>query len=397
MKIKIKLAVCCLSLFAFVACGEKITVVGADGKEYESYQECCAAEDFEAAHLYLAKMENAARRSDGMEKALAVAKEEVFKQEALFLMSQDDEIAKKRILYLLKEEEENDNHISMLIDLAIENDDDEFVKTLANLYGNEADDRKLIKVYGYLFSKDKNNKTFLNNLIKKHRTNNQVSMLIDLAIENDDDEFVKTLAKLYRDGVGDQELEKVYDYLYSKDKKNEVFLNDLIKKHGTPKMILRTLIEQGRTQQIQEYASELSLDNEELLAMFAKKKNSVLTEMILGLLTPEEEYIEDRPSLGVTSYYWATDKNKFIQKCESYESSVSEYNQKCVRIMNIGIQCKNINLAQRAIAKMKSNITHREINPFNDYYRIKVATGDKSEIAEARKALDDAVRSGSFR
>lgn len=37
---------------------DKITVTGGDGKVYESYQECCAANDYEAAHLFLAKLQN---------------------------------------------------------------------------------------------------------------------------------------------------------------------------------------------------------------------------------------------------------------------------------------------------------------------------------------------------
>ena len=40
-------------------CGNNgITVTGGDGKVYESYQECCAANDYEAAHLFLAKIQN---------------------------------------------------------------------------------------------------------------------------------------------------------------------------------------------------------------------------------------------------------------------------------------------------------------------------------------------------
>ena len=65
--------------------------------------------------------------------------------------------------------------------------------------------------------------------------------------------------------------------------------------------------------------------------------------------------------------------------------------------MNIGIQCKNRNLAQRAIGKMKSNIFHKELDPRNEYYRIQVTTGDNSEIIAARKLLDDAARSGAFK
>jgi len=51
------LSFCCIAVFLLTACGsssskneeEKISVTGADGKEYTSYQEACRAEDFEAA------------------------------------------------------------------------------------------------------------------------------------------------------------------------------------------------------------------------------------------------------------------------------------------------------------------------------------------------------------
>lgn len=43
----------------------------------------------------------------------------------------------KRIIYLLKEEGGNDDHVSMLIDLAIENGDAELVKTLMGQYKTE--------------------------------------------------------------------------------------------------------------------------------------------------------------------------------------------------------------------------------------------------------------------
>lgn len=127
-------------------CGCGIKVKGADGTEYESYQECCAANDYEAAHKFLAKIQN----DDSGEYNYRDAKEYVFKKEALFLMSKGDDTAKKRIIYLLKEEGGNDDHVSMLIDLAIENGDAEFVKTLMGQYAKDIKDKefeKLIKFF----------------------------------------------------------------------------------------------------------------------------------------------------------------------------------------------------------------------------------------------------------
>lgn len=152
MKKTVFLAVCSLVTCMFLACGEKkITVKNADGTEYESYQECCAAQDFQAAHQYLAKLKNS--EVGGYDDA----EEYVFKQEALYLMSQGDDSAKKRILFLLKEEEgtqtsnrDIDDRISMLVDLAITNDDEEFAKLLATQF--KSSDR-LSRVISYFAEK----------------------------------------------------------------------------------------------------------------------------------------------------------------------------------------------------------------------------------------------------
>lgn len=122
MRIVKTLLACCIAILFLSACG-KISVKGTDGTVYNSYQECCAAQDFQAAHIFLTKMEQAG-------KSTYSAKEYIFKQEALFLMSQGDDNAKMRILYLIKEEGGSDDYIDMIIDLAIMNDDDKFVMSL---------------------------------------------------------------------------------------------------------------------------------------------------------------------------------------------------------------------------------------------------------------------------
>jgi len=136
-------------------CGCGISVKGADGTEYESYQECCAANDYDAAHLFLAKMKNnISQINESKDKrAYEEAKEYVFKKEALFLMSQGDDAAKKRIIYLLKEEGGNDDHVSMLIDLAIENGDAEFVKTLMGQYAKDIKDKEFEKLIKFFIEK----------------------------------------------------------------------------------------------------------------------------------------------------------------------------------------------------------------------------------------------------
>lgn len=123
-----------------------ITVTSADGQEYTSYQEACAANDFEAAHRYLTKMEN--MKAEGYSNA----KQYVFKKEALYLMSIGDDDAKKRIIYLLKEDENDKEIISMLIELAVVNDDAEFAITLVNQYNDGAIDNP--SIISYFISKN---------------------------------------------------------------------------------------------------------------------------------------------------------------------------------------------------------------------------------------------------
>jgi len=134
----------------------KKTVKGADGTVYEDYHECLAVQDFEAAHKFIEiMMKDVLSITDETKQQAAVAacldaRDEVLDQEARFLLSQGDESSKKRILYLLQEGESSpiDHLVSpfgnidasetrnfyrtyKLIDLAIANDDDEFLKTLA--------------------------------------------------------------------------------------------------------------------------------------------------------------------------------------------------------------------------------------------------------------------------
>lgn len=331
MKKVIFFVVCCVVVFLLTACGNKITVKGEDGTEYESYQECCAAQDFQAAHLFLAKLQN----DEDMKEILPEAKQYVFKQEALYLMSQDNDDAKKRILYLLKEEGGNDSNVSMLIDLAIENDDEAFVRTLVNQFTGNAYHDCLEKLYQYFSSKGiKENKDYLIGVFKN---NNDKNLILEIAFDTDDNQL------------------------------------------------------------IQEYASSISLYDKEIIKKLALKKKNSLSDIVLGLLSQRQNLFIDRPSLGVTSYYWAEDKRKFIDECVKYESSIQSYNQVCHQIMEIGIECKNLYLSRGAISRMKSNITHKELETKNDYYRISVTTGDKSDITAANKVLNDAINRRAFR
>ena len=113
----------CIAVFLLTACGsssskneeEKITVTGANGKEYTSYQEACRAEDFEAAHKYLdilydkylegygsASDYQSYRVQDVREKYHA-ALNAIFKQEMMVFASDGSEQSSDKIVYLLTE------------------------------------------------------------------------------------------------------------------------------------------------------------------------------------------------------------------------------------------------------------------------------------------------------
>ena len=331
--------VCALFVSLSLVSCSRITVKGENGQTFESYQECCAAQDFMAAHTYLAKMENAMGEDWDKIREYKTAREYVFKQEFLYLMSLGDETAKKRIIFLLKEEGKEEKNI-----------------------------------------------------------NNHIAMLIDLAIENDDIEFVKNLTKQYTIGVEDNNLKKIYNFLSEKEStNNKEFLINEFKRLNKGKLLISTGIDTNDKALIQEYATSISLNDEEIVTKLAKQNVNYMSDLVLSLLTDEQKYIDPLPSLGITSYYWSNEKKEFIEKCESYESDIRRFNQKCVKIMDIGIICKNIYLSRGVINKMKSNIKHNELSPKNDYYRINVTLGDNSDILAARKVLDDAIRKGTFR
>ena len=167
-----KVIIYIVAAIVFASCG-KITVTGANGTEYESVEECCAANDYEAAHRFLAKMKNELSRFDSeAKKKYDDARQHVFKQEALYLMSIGDEQSRKRIIYLLQELGSDNEICSTLINLSIGNDDDELVKKLANMYTSDAEsglpDEDIRKIMIYLCNKDaENNLDYINDFLTK--------------------------------------------------------------------------------------------------------------------------------------------------------------------------------------------------------------------------------------
>ena len=159
-------------------------VKGSSGVEYTSYEDACRDNDFVAAYKFI--------ELNGGDK------DYVFKHEALFLMSQYGEDAKKRLIYLLKQEGGGNHQISMLIDLVIVEDDEDFVKQLANQYNKYVSSSELKALSEYLLSKDKEgNKEYLLSLYRKF---NKDDMILEYAPEEWLDNQIERLAHVTLEG-----------------------------------------------------------------------------------------------------------------------------------------------------------------------------------------------------
>lgn len=355
MKKVICFVVCCMVAFLLTACSNKITVKGEDGTEYESYQECCAAQDFQAAHQYLVKLKNSEEYSWY---ELSEAKNYVFKQEALYLMSLGDDSAKKRLLYLLKEECDGDDDSS---------------------YHNQ-EERKIL--------------------------NNHISMLIDLAIENDDEAFVKTLANQYRGDVNDEMLKKMVLFLAGKESENnKVFFTSLFKKLRKEKYLLEYAIKRKDRNDILNYMTFLSFEDNEMVEELVAFNDKSYSDNILSLISRYGKSTPPRPPFGKkkTEYLtWKPKKekynveyNKINELYSKYRSYIEKYNGYCWTILTASIKGKNQYLAQRILDKFKASVKDDGEEDTATY--IWDISNDNTMIEDAKSTYKEAVRNGAFK
>ena len=197
-----KVANCLISYLASIslltACGcssssSGITVIGDNNTEYNSYEEACHAQDYEAAHKYLVAMKKA-KASDYSE-----AREYVFNQEALFLIALNDEASTKRLFFLLQEDanevnnETRDTRCNTIVELAIKQDNKTLVEQTIGLYSGQIDKSVLQKIYNYLFSEDKEpDIDFMINILKK---NKGINIMVSDAIKRQDDAMLMHIIK----------------------------------------------------------------------------------------------------------------------------------------------------------------------------------------------------------
>ena len=289
----------------------------------------CEQNDYEKAHNLLLQL-----KETGEYYKYEETKEYVFKHEALFLMSQEDEAAKKRLVYLLKEEGNNNKHVSMLIDLAIENDDEAFVKTLANQYSKGANQENLRKLKDYLLEKADSNYDFILSLFKKM---GYYELQFETALQCKDYEFIK--------------------------------------KH---------------------VADSLSFEKENLLNLLSGIKDKGISEQIVGLLTPLENNIPLRPKLGkFYDYRWAVDDYYDYQKAvKNYNEHCSILLNFAIKNGNQFLAERIMKKFKPNIMYWKVKSGYRKDDGV--YFEIYNSKIDNSEINSAKAAYQEAVRSGAF-
>lgn len=405
MKQLFNLIILCLAVSLLSACGEKkITVKGADGTEYESYQECCAAQDFQAAHQYLAKMQN----DEDFKGDYYSAKEFVFKQEALYLMSLGDETSKKRIVYLLKEEGGNDNHVDMLVDLAIDADDEEFVKVLTKQYEGSISSDMLRKIVEFLYiEKGDGNLEFVQTLLNRY---NKSGLLLDAAVEKGDEELLVRLAKQYNGTLRFQTFKSVMDFLSSQNSSQYLLIRDLLlnKVIDSEELFLYALDNKLSAVVNKLCSKYVNINDNSFITTLASKNDRIVSDAIIMALS--KVTIPGRAmSKGLHDYYDGCrdcySRKEVSRPHFQYTDGIIDYNTKCSGILEIAIGAGNQYLAQKVLMCFKQNIetmkgggsgekapdgTRVDGNHCYVYY----TNSDKNE---AQKKYQDAVRSGAFK
>lgn len=333
---------------------------------YTHYQTACAAHDFVAAHQYLAELKSqedsyhVKRGRKNHDKYLLYSnlldegEKYVFQQEAMYLMTlEDEDFASKRIVFLLKE---------------------------AGTTGN--DDR--------------------------------CNWLMDLAIDMNREGAVKSLTKLYNGKIPENVLEKVVDYLYvQKGEENLNFLCSLLDQNGHMGILINAVFDKGNDALVADlakrYGNCINLDDKSVITKLASKKDRGLSNAIIKSLSAIK--IEGRPySVGLHARHYADrdvdgnnqDKVSHFQ----YSDNVADYNRQCDNVLSIAIASGNQYLAQKVLACFKEKPVFVEGSPTTD---IKAPNGKQIDCLQcymyysdedkkaAQKKYQEAVASGSFK
>ena len=226
---------CCIGIVAFVACGSNsgsssgITVVGVDNTTYESYEDACHAQDFEAAHKFLTALKKAGS-SDYNE-----AREYVFNQEALYLIAMNDETSTKRLFFLLQEDANEvsnsvrDARCNTIVELAIKQNNQALVEQTAGMYNGQIEIPVLQKIYNYIYKEGRNeDKTSMMDLLFK---NNGIEIMADDAISNQDDALLMQIIAKCNDKNLDVSKKIIRYFTVKKDRKQIASLSAILRKN----------------------------------------------------------------------------------------------------------------------------------------------------------------------
>ena len=218
------LAIIGVAMITLSGCGkDPITVVGADGTEYESVKACCAANDYEAAHELLSKIKKEYdSTTDGMfdqnceyrenlYDLYCEGKSYLFTQESHYLISVGDDAAQKRLFYLLDEKYSDlveflhGTHFSGVVDdISMWNDD---VRSFMDLALAEDNEDLVIALIGKIKFKDpppmigfySNGGNYHGREILEY--NQSCSKVLDAAIVKGNQSLAKRVLSLYKENI----------------------------------------------------------------------------------------------------------------------------------------------------------------------------------------------------
>lgn len=209
--------------------GGNLTVVSSDGKEYESYEEACHAQDYESAHKFLTAMKKAGS-SDYEE-----AREYIFGQEALYLIAMNDETSTKRLFFLLQEDANEvsnrvrDTRCNTIIELAIKQNNQALVEQTIGLYNDQIDGPVLRRIYEYIYKEGRNPDS--NSMMELLFKNNGISIMADDAISSQNDALLMQIIAKCSDKDLDASKKIIRYFSTKKDKKQIENLTNILRKN----------------------------------------------------------------------------------------------------------------------------------------------------------------------
>ena len=388
MKKTVKLSILILLCGIFIAsCGngdKKIVVKTENGVKYTSYQEACTAGDFVSAHRYVDKM-----RAEKM--WVGDAEEYVFREEALFLMSQGTEMAQQRIIYLLKQYP-SDSNCDMLVELAIEYDQVDFVKSLTRHYKSNMSSEILRKIVEYLYlEKGNENIDFVSTLLNRY---GEIDLLLRAAIEKGDMTLVQSLAKSYKGDMPSDILRKIVEYLYIEGNGNEEdidFVSTLLDRYGKIDLLLHAAIEKEDMalvkKLVKSYKVVLSLSELEKVApTLMKAKDSDIEGMITASI------VKLQPSGAMPIEFHNYEGSFDYEPVLMYIGETNKYNTICLKMLDLAIQNKNRSLAKKIVSIVKPSYDYSDFRDLTGDIRVK--SKNEKAIDEAKKKLEEAIAAG---